>query len=227
MHIGVLQAGHLAEDLEKKHGTYGDIFRAFLAPHGLTTTTWSVVDGEFPDSVEAAEGWLITGSKHGAYDPLPWIAPLEDFVRQSVAADRPMVGVCFGHQVMAQALGGRVEKFAGGWTVGPTDYAFADGPRTVQAWHQDQVIEAPAGAQTVASNASCAHAALLYPGKAYTVQPHPEFDDALIEGLLEHRGPGVVPEDRLDAARARMGRPLDRARLAGEFARFFRERQLA
>ncbi|MFW2542138.1 type 1 glutamine amidotransferase [Primorskyibacter sp. 2E107] len=227
MKIGILQTGLLPEALEKDFDSYPGMFETLLAGRGFAFQSWSVVEGEFPSGPEDADGWLITGSRHGAYEDLPWIAPLEDLIRAIVLADRPLIGVCFGHQIIAQALGGKVEKYAGGWSVGPTTYRFPDGPKTIQAWHQDQVTEAPEGAETVASSDFCQYAALLYPGKAYTVQPHPEYGDAFIDGLIRTRGRGVVPDDQLDAAQGKLGTPLDRGALADQFARFFRERSLS
>lgn len=226
MKIGILQTGHVPEALVETSGEYPAMFERLLAPFGFSTQTWAVVDGAFPVGPEAAEGWLITGSRHAAYEDHDWIAPLEQLIRDIIAADTPLVGVCFGHQIIAQALGGRVEKFAGGWSVGVQEYAFPDGPRRVLAWHQDQVVDLPAGAEVVASNDVCAYAALLYPGKAYTVQPHPEFDHAFVRGLIAHRGPGVVPESLLAEARRGDGLPLDGMRMGAEFARFFRTRHL-
>ena len=124
MLIGILETGLAPDALRPRSGSYPDMFRRLLAPHGLDFRSWSVVAGDFPDSVHDAEGWLITGSRHGAYDDLPWIAPLEALIRQAVAEGVPLVGICFGHQIVAQALGGKVEKFAGGWAVGPQDYDF-------------------------------------------------------------------------------------------------------
>ncbi|WP_425098859.1 type 1 glutamine amidotransferase [Tropicibacter sp. S64] len=227
MKIGILQTGLPPEDLKKDFGSYPGMFETLLAGRGFDFQNWSVVEGDFPAGPDDADGWLITGSRHGAYEDHPWIPPLEDLIRAIVAADKPLVGVCFGHQIIAQALGGTVEKFKGGWSVGPTTYAFPDGPKTIQAWHQDQVTVAPEGAETVASSDFCKHAALLYPGKAYTVQPHPEYGDGFIEGLIETRGKGVVPDPLLAQARARMGTPLDRGALADQFARFFQTRSLS
>ena len=97
------------------------------------------MDGELPDSAADADGWLLTGSRHGAYEDLPWIPPLEDFIREIHAGGRPMVGICFGHQIIAKALGGKVEKYDGGWAVlGHQDYTFSDGVNMrLNAWHQE------------------------------------------------------------------------------------------
>src|SRR5690606_24036163 len=121
-HIGILQTGHAAEPIRAEQGDYDEMFRRLLGGHGFTFSTWNVVDGEFPEGPEAAEGWLITGSRHGAYEEHDWLPPLEDLIRAIREAKRPLVGICFGHQIVAQALGGRVEKFDGGWSVGPQHY---------------------------------------------------------------------------------------------------------
>lgn len=227
MKIGILQTGKVPDELRDETGEYPVMFESLLAGQGFDFQTWAVVDGDFPDAPRDADGWLITGSRHGVYEDHPWLPPLEAFIRDIIAADVPLVGVCFGHQVIAQALGGHVEKFKGGWSIGPQVYDFPDGQKTIQAWHQDQVITPPEGAQTVARNDFCAHAALLYPGKAYTVQPHPEFDDVFPAGLIATRGRGVVPDAQLEAAQARLGTPLDRNDIAQQIGLFFRERKIS
>lgn len=91
-----------------------------------------------PPRSHDADGWLITGSRHGAYEDHAFIPPLEGFIRDAYGAAVPMVSICFGHQIIAQALGGKVEKFNGGWSVGAQDYDFGDEKLTLNAWHQDQ-----------------------------------------------------------------------------------------
>lgn len=227
MKIGILQTGLTPDTMVDRFGQYGAQFERLLDGRGFTFQTFSVVEGVFPSGPDAADGWLITGSKHGAYEDHAWIPPLEELIRGIYAAERPMIGVCFGHQIIAQAMGGTVEKFADGWAVGPQTYQFSDAIRTVQAWHQDQVIAVPDDAEVVASNDFCANAALLYPGRAYTVQAHPEFDDAFVQGLMTERAPGVVPSDTLEQAKDRMGISLQRMEVADQFERFFKERRLA
>lgn len=224
MLIGILQCGHFATAEGYPDRTYSDLYSGFLAGRGLDFRTWSVVDMEFPDSIHAAEGWLISGSRHGAYEDLPFIPPLESFLRDCYAAEIPLVGICFGHQVLAQALGGKVEKFAGGWSVGHTAYDFDGTELALNAWHQDQVTEPPAEATTIASTAFCRYAGLAYKGRAMSVQPHPEFDAAAVDLLLNVRAPGVVPDDLIAGALEKQGQPLANAELADRIARFFKEK---
>jgi len=223
MLIGILQTGEAPDALRDSAGDYPDMFQTLLAGHGLTFRTWKVVGMAFPADVHDAQGWLITGSRHGAYEDLPFIAPLQDFIRQAYGARVPMVGVCFGHQIIAQAMGGTVEKFSGGWSVGPQDYAFGEETVTLNAWHQDQVTRRPPQAALIATSAFCENAALIYGDRAFTVQAHPEFSDAFVAGLMDKRGRGVVPEDRLAAATARLGQDNDSAHLAARIAAFFKQ----
>ena len=227
MKIGILQTGIVVPELAEKHGQYPDMFIERLAHAGFEFETWAVVDGDFPPGPEAADGWLVTGSRHGTYEEHDWLAPLEDLIRQIVAAGKPLVGICFGHQIIAQALGGEVVKYPGGWSIGPQVYDFAGrGPKTVMAWHQDQVITPPKGAETLASSEFCAHAALLYPGQAYTVQPHPEFDAGFTQGLIDKRGRGVVPEPLLEQATADIDTPLDSAEMIDDLIHFLKHKRL-
>ncbi len=224
MKIGILQTGYVPEEMMDSHGDYPQLFAGLLAGHDFTFQTWAVVDGAFPSGPNDADGWLITGSKHGAYEDHAWIPPLETLIRQIVAADRPLVGICFGHQIIAQAMGGTVEKFSGGWAIGRQTYDFDGTTRTLNAWHQDQVTHIPTTAKRLASNDFCENAALIYGRYAFTVQAHPEFDARFIEGLAEARGRGLVPDAQIDTALADIANPVDNAALSAQIAHFFHHR---
>ncbi len=227
MKIGILQCGHTPDAIRPVLGGYGQLYPAMLDGYGFEFETFSVVDMDFPEDVSAADGWLVSGSKHGAYEDVPFIAPLMDFIRAAYAADVPMVGVCFGHQIIAQALGGEVVKFPGGWSVGRQTYEVGGETLALNAWHQDQVVTLPPDAQVVGSNAFCQNAALIYGQKAFSVQPHPEFQSDFIDGLATHVGDGKLDPALMAEVRAKLPLPNDNARMAAMIARFFKERVAA
>lgn len=223
MKIGILQTGHPIPEIKDEMGEYADIFEQLLAGHNFSFSRYFVVDGIFPDSVNDADGWLITGSKYGAYEDLPWILRLEAFIREINNQGQPLVGVCFGHQIIAQALGGTVEKFDGGWAVGHQNYVFSDGTNMrLNAWHQDQVTVLPANTKVNASNDFCLNAGLSIGDNILTIQPHPEFNPRLLELLLAHRGPGLVPDLLLDRANAGLTITNDSAAYGKRIASFFK-----
>ena len=221
MRIGILKCGQSPEVLRGELGDYDTMFERLLAGRGFDFATWHVEAMEFPASVHEADGWLLTGSRHGTYEEHAFIPPLEDFIRRAYAAGVPLVVICFGPQIIAQALGGRVEKFPGGWSIGPQDYDFDGETVTLNAWHQDQVVERPQDARVVASSGFCTNAALVYGDRAFTVQAHPEFDDAMIHGLIEHRS-DTVPSELVAEALTHMDDAAQSKLIADRIEAFFK-----
>lgn len=222
MKIGILMTGRTPEDSDAFAGGYDQFFVRYLAGRGFTFETYAVLDGVLPDSPGAMEGWLITGSRHGAYEGHAWIPPLEDFLRATYAAGVPIVGVCFGHQILAQALGGVVEKFDGGWCVGTQTYrSDVFGTQNMVAWHQDQVVKRPKDAKVIGSSDFCENAFLAYGDRALTIQPHPEFDADFLGELIALRGDVLPPEQKQQAADTQFA-PLTSADFADQIEAFYR-----
>ena len=224
MRIGILKCGHFTGTLLETLGDVDAIFRAMFPNENFNFTTYDAEHLEFPTETNEQEGWLITGSKHGAYEDHAFIPPLEDFIRATAEERVPLVGICFGHQIIAQALGGAVEKFEGGWSLGATDYDYGSlGTATLNAWHQDQVTHAPATARTLATGPNCKFAALTYDAPILTFQAHPEFDPKVIETFVATRKSDPnYPPDRMQTAAENTAKPLDNTRMRALIADFLR-----
>ena len=240
MKIGILETGHLSDTLKAKYGRYPAFFKRLVGPYlpEAEFFTVSVVDGEVADSPQQADGWIITGSRSGAYEDEPWIPPLEDFLRACIAGHVPVVGIRFGHQILAQALGGKVEKSDKGWGVGIMEYRLHDHPEWLQgmngsfsipAIHQDQVVVAPEGARVFASSKFCPIAGLVYGDsdkpKAMSIQPHPEMTAAFVADISEERLQHIIPPETMQPALETLDRPADQEAWGRSIAAFLRQAQ--
>jgi len=232
MRIGILEAGYVPEDLLDEHGSYPDMFVRLIgrAEPCFSFRSFQVLDDVFPDSVTDCDGWLVTGSKFGAYEDHAWIRRLETFLADAVAAEVPVVGICFGHQVLAKALGGRVVKSDAGWGVGLHEYRIAGRPGwmdpetghfTINAMHQDQVVVLPDGASVIASSDFCPNAVLAYGDNAISFQGHPEFERPYAHALIATRRGVLVPEEAADVGIASLAGNADSATVAEWIVRFF------
>lgn len=187
--VGILKPGSAPEHLAAEQGDYDARFRSLFGEAEFDFITYDVENGLFPETALAADAWIITGSRHGVYEDHSWLRPLEQLIREIRAAGLPLLGICFGHQIVAQALGGRVERAEAGWIAGPQVYRDADGNEAViNAWHRDQVSVAPADAEVFLSGDGCPIAGLRYSGPILTIQPHPEFSREYFAAFLQMRG---------------------------------------
>src|SRR5687768_10088803 len=225
MEIGILRTGAPPPDLAR-FGPYEDMFARLLGP-GFELCAYDIQGGAPPPAPDAHPAFLITGSAAGVYEPLPWIAPLLGFLREAKGRTK-LVGVCFGHQAMAEALGGRVEKSEQGWGIGLHDYEIwesapwmGEAPPeriSVPVSHQDQVVVPPPGTRVLAGNAFTPFGLLEYEdAPAISMQFHPEYEPAYAQALIESRR-ARVPDP--DGAIASLERTNDQA-LVGEWIRSF------
>ena len=227
--IGLLMCGHV--DVKSVHiaGDYPELFGALLGPLGVELVRYDLDEGRFPDSLDECDGWLCSPSRLSAYDDVPWLADAEELHREVVAKEAKYVGICFGHQLLAQALGGRVTRSEGGWGVGVQRYdvvapqLWMDPPLSsfaLLASHQDQVSDVPADAIVIASAPYCPVAGLAVGERAWTIQGHPEFVPPLADHLLAGRVE-LIGAERVAQARATIDQPLDRLTIGRWIANFF------
>lgn len=223
MKVGILETGVPPDPLVPRFGAYPAMMSAMLGP-GFETRSYDVAAGSLP-APDAHSAWLITGSPAGVYEGHSWIPPLKHFLRAAKGKAK-LVGICFGHQIMAEAFGGGVEKSDRGWGIGLQSYGVAeralwmDGASSfaIPVSHQDQIVEQPPASRVLAANAFSPFGLIAYDDQSsISFQDHPEFDPEFAKALIEIRRdrlPGV------DEALASLDRPNDRARV-GEWIRRF------
>lgn len=225
--IAILETGFPPRGLQPRFGTYAAMFENLLGSDRIEAV-YDVTHGAWPQRPEDHAAYLITGSSAGVYDGLPWIAPLKEFLVTAKGKSK-LVGICFGHQIMAETFGGRVEKSEKGWGIGLHEYSI-HGP---EAWtddktsiavpvvHQDQVVVQPPNSRLVGGNDFCPIGILAYEDQpAMSVQFHPEFEPAYVAALIDLIGNEIADAE---AARASLARPNDRGAVAGWIQNFLDE----
>ena len=237
MRICILECDRPDAEFAARHGSYAAMFMCWLGP-ALPEASFTVHDVTAPGPLPRPgehDGFLVTGSRAGAYEALDWIGPLTRLLQGLRDARVPVAGVCFGHQIMAQAYGGRVEKSPAGWVIGRHDHRptaagaliWGEAPFACLSFHQDQVVALPPGAEVLAANALSPFGGLAYPFPALSVQFHPEFLPAHVTGTFDGPDGSMVPAGVADGARASLPGALDGARIAAGFAQFYREHAAA
>ncbi len=229
MRIGLLMMGHIDPASRCIDGDYPELFGAILAPHDIELVRYDLDEGRFPDDTGECDGWLCSPSRLSSYDVVDWLGDAEQLLRDVVAAEAPFVGICFGHQLLAQALGGRVERSPSGWGVGVRDYEVV----SRRSWmsptadrlaligsHQDQVVALPDDAELLFRSDYCPLGGFAIGDRAWTLQVHPEFTPALADHLLAERI-DLIGVAEVAAARSTLRRPLDRHTVAAWIAHFF------
>ncbi|EED32124.1 glutamine amidotransferase, class I [gamma proteobacterium NOR5-3] len=196
--VGILKTDAVREEWVEEFGEYPDMFARLLGSRDadLEFVTYDVRLGEYPDEIDEVDAYLMTGSRHSVYDDLPWIEPLMRFVRELDARGKKLVGICFGHQLIAQALGGRTEKASAGWGVGMHHHRFTERPEwfddgdlefPILVTHQDQVTKNAPDARVLASSDFCPNAVCQIGEHILTMQGHPEFVNDYSRAIMDFR----------------------------------------
>ncbi len=205
MKIGILNAIHPDSGKVNWDGTPVDAYIRFFesvdAPFEFEG--YMVAQGEFPDSPDACDGYVVTGSPQGVYDEDEWIAPLAQFIRDSYAAGKKLVGICFGHQMIAHSLGGHAEKSDKGYGFGLKRFDvmkkrpwMGDQPDQCSLYfaHQDQVMTLPPGAELLGGNGFCPNLVYEIENQVLGIQGHPEFTPSIMRDILELVDGAMEPE---------------------------------
>ncbi len=196
--IGILNAYHYHQRAERFELDYGKMALDFFAKAlpNQVLKTYDAGLGQLPGSVSECEGWIITGSAKSAADLDPWIQALGAFIQDVDRAQRPLIGICFGHQLVAQYLGGRAEKAKAGWGVGVRSFEIIKQEEWMQPKltecslifsHQDQVVLLPRGAELLARDNFCPHQMYSIGRHILCMQGHPEFTPNFAKGRLDAR----------------------------------------
>jgi GMP synthase-like glutamine amidotransferase len=211
MKIGILLVGRASEDLVDKYGTYAEMLINLINSDEklFEFKTFNILDGIFPLNHNDCDGWIVTGSPHGVYEEHSWIPIVSQLIRDIYDNKLPIFGVCFGHQLIAQALGGNVEKSIKGWGLGLHTYQINNKTNymdslssevTLNICHQDQVLSPPNGATVYAKSDFCENAGFYIKDKVLTMQAHPEFLVDFIKALLTARRDVTIPKQFVDPA---------------------------
>jgi len=209
LRIGLLQCDHVADDLVNAHGDYQDMFSDLLhtQDQDIEVAVYDLTTNSFPIDLNACDGYIITGSQFSAYDDIPWIHKAKILIADLYKAQIPTIGICFGHQLIAESLGGKVIKATDkGWGVGVQNWEIKnkrewmgdDSPAdfSLRASHQDQVVEMPVSSILYASSNFCPIAGFQTGKHFLSMQGHPEFSreytNALIEKRVDRIGKSIV-----------------------------------
>lgn len=190
MKIGLLVCDHI----QKGFPGYPELFKALLPKFSFEI--YNVCDGVFPTSASVCDGWLITGSKYSVYDEIDWILKLRGFVTEIATADKYCIGVCFGHQMLGEAMGGKVLKSEKGWCVGVHQFEVLRTEKWMAPFQpklnllmscQDQIQVLPPNSLVLAKSPLCPVGIIKIGSKMLGIQGHPEFSADYVKSLMEDR----------------------------------------
>ncbi|MCE0494588.1 glutamine amidotransferase-related protein [Vibrio salinus] len=233
MKIGIIECDKVAPDLAKDYGEYADMIMATLSPHAsFEFTLFNAVNCELPDKNDDCGGYIITGSTHDAYSDQQWIHSLVDWIRLCDEQKKPLIGICFGHQIISLALGGTVRKSEKGWGIGMSVNEVHESPQwmtphldvlNLLVSHQDQVIDIPDSMKIIASSEFCPNYMLSKDDHILTVQGHPEFSVEFDRKLVERKKP-LLTMDQYDHALTSLELPPHSSIVMQWFAQFLSQK---
>lgn len=205
MKAALLICDHIPEELSKIHGTYFEMY-SDLFP-AIALEAYFVIDNEFP-ALEDYDIFISTGSKYSVYDDIPWIGKLKKMVKEIYERQKVFIGICFGHQLIAESLGGKVERHQSGYLIGVHDFTFtsklswmkpeADGFKILMLC-QDQITVFPKGSLVLAESAECAIGMYTVGSTFLGIQGHPDFSKAYNKAIFRSRADSLGP-DKIEKA---------------------------
>lgn len=219
MKIGILQCDDVLLALQTTHGNYPEMFMQLLrrVDPDLSFEVWRCHEGQIPDADVEVDAWLITGSKYGVNDGLQWVDQLCDLIRQLYTLKKPVVGVCFGHQLITHAMSGVVKRNPKGWGLGVSCNSVSTQLAWMEPWqptlnlivsHQDQVVSLPTDTITLASSSFCPHYLIQLGPTFLGLQGHPEFTAAYAADLMKYQRK-YIPEKQIETGLDSLNTPQD------------------
>ena len=194
MKAGLFICDHVQPKLQTQFGDYPDMF-ASLFPE-FEFQLYDAYNGQFPESLDECEIYMATGSSHSVYENLDWIIQLKKLIQDIYNQNKCFIGYCFGHQLIGEALGGKVEKAPNGWCVGVHEFEITKHQEWMQPFQspfnllmmcQDQIIRLPENSITLAGNAHCPIGMIQVGDKFLGIQAHPEYSKEYDQILMENR----------------------------------------
>ena len=224
MRLGLLRCDEVGGDRESRFGGYLKLFADLFAKvdTGVDITDYDVAGGVLPADPGEQDGWLISGARASVVDDEPWITDLLGVVRELDWTGSPTVGVCFGHQLLALALGGEVRQADNGWGIGVRRAEFTGpgpwstplgGGFAIVYSHMDQVTALPDRGRLVATTGHCPVAAFRVDDHMLGIQGHPEFSIPFADDLYRSRA-ARFGDERLEEALQTLGNGTDRGEVA-------------
>lgn len=231
MKTGILLTQPAIPERDARFGNFADMSKLFLSSAGKTMqfAVYNLLNNEWPESAKECNAWFITGSVHSAYEDLPWINRLKEFIKSCHVGKQKLAGICFGHQIIAEALGGKVEKSVNGWGVGAYDFTV----KTTCPWmvpplrhvnllysHQDQVTKLPEGSVLIGGDSFCTNRMYAIGNHILSIQGHPEFTVEFERYLLEARK-NILPVPVYERGVQSLSAELDSAQMAHWIVNFY------